>query len=158
ALKSTGKVGIATVVVRTRQHLAVLSPQDNLLMLNMLRFADELRSPAGLELEAPSAKTAGLKPGELSMAEKLIGEMSAPWKPAQYHDTYREDLMARIKEKIRNREAHTLTAPERAEKPQKSAEVIDLMEVLKQSLGQGGRRKPPSRAHAKLGRRKSARA
>ena len=65
ALKSTGKVGIATVVVRTRQHLAVLSPQDNLLMLNMLRFADELRSPAGLELEAPSAKTAGLNRGLL---------------------------------------------------------------------------------------------
>jgi DNA end-binding protein Ku len=101
--------------------------------------------------------------------------MSAPWEPGKYHDTYREDLMGRIQEKVRKREMHSLTGPARTPKPQQSAQIIDLMQVLKQSLDQGGhgrrsgsgsrsghvgrgrgRRAPP--AHEKLGRRKSARA
>lgn len=166
-LKRTEKVAIATVVVRTRQHLAVVEPEDDLLVLNTLRFADELRAPSDIGLEVPSARAAGLTPGELSMAQKLIEEMSGPWKPGSYHDSYREDLMARIQEKIRKREMHSLTAPERAAKPQQSAQIIDLMQVLKQSLGQGGRGARSGRAprrgqrakaaHEKLGRRKAAR-
>ncbi|HEY6484394.1 MAG TPA: Ku protein [Steroidobacteraceae bacterium] len=159
ALKRAGKVAVANVVVRTRQHLAALLPQDALLTLNTLRFADELRLPADLGVTAPAARAAGLASKELSMAERLIEEMSEPWEPRKYHDTYREDLMARIKEKIRARETHTLTAATRAAKPQKTAEVIDLMAVLKQSLEQGGRRRPAAHArHAKSGRKKSARA
>jgi DNA end-binding protein Ku len=69
------------------------------------------------------------------MAEKLIEEMSAPWKPNEYHDTYREDLMRRIDEKVRKHQTHVLTAKEKAPKEgRKSAEVIDLMAVLKKSL------------------------
>jgi DNA end-binding protein Ku len=90
------------------------------------------------------------------MAEKLIEEMTEPWKPEKYHDSYREDLMKRINEKIRSKETHTLTEAPKA-KPQKSAEIIDLMAVLKQSLGKGrngGRARRPAR-HA---RKKAARA
>jgi DNA end-binding protein Ku len=94
------------------------------------------------------------------MAEKLIEEMTEPWKPQQYRDTYREDLMKRINEKVRNKETHTLTEPGEAEKPRKTAEIIDLMAVLKQSLekgGRGGARKTARRATARHGRRKAAR-
>jgi DNA end-binding protein Ku len=156
ALRRTEKVAIAEVVVRTRQHLAVLWPDDDILTLNTLRFADEIRTPKELGVEVPSAKEAGLAPKEIAMAEKLIEGMTGPWEPRKYHDTYREDLMERINEKVRNKETHTLTEASRSSKPQKSAEIIDLMAVLKQSLE---KRKDPTRArHPKLGKRKSARA
>jgi DNA end-binding protein Ku len=160
ALKRTGKVAVANVVVRTRQHLAVLLPQNDVLELNTLRFPDEIRTPGEMGVETPGAKEAGLAPREISMAEKLIEEMMEPWKPQKYHDTYREDLMKRIKEKVRNKETHTLTEPGEAEKPRKTAEIIDLMAVLKQSLekgGRGGARKTPRRATARNAKRKMAR-
>lgn len=158
ALKRTGKVAVANVVVRTRQHLAVLLPEDDVLELNTLRFADEIRTPQEMGVEVPSAKEAGLAPREISMAEKLIEEMIEPWKPQTYHDSYREDLMKRINEKVRNKETHTLTEPSKAEKPQKSAEIIDLMSVLKQSLEKGRGRAPLRKAaNARPGKRKAAR-
>jgi DNA end-binding protein Ku len=163
ALKRTEKVAIAHVVIRTRQHLAVLLPEGDHLTLNTLRFADEIRTPEDMGVEAPSAKSAGLAAKEIDMAEKLIEGMTGPWEPRKYHDTYREDLMKRIKEKVRSRETHSLPETPKEGKPRKSAEVIDLMAVLKQSLAKSGDRKPPRRAtrasaHEKLGRRKSARA
>jgi len=161
ALKRTGKVAIAQVVVRTRQHLAVVLPEDDILLVNTLRFADEIRSADDMGVDAPKAKGAGLAAKEISMAEKLIEGMTGPWEPKKYRDTYREDLMKRINEKVRNKETHTLTEPEKEAKPRKTAEVIDLMEVLKQSLAKGGKgsgragpRRAPARYHAK---RKSAR-
>jgi DNA end-binding protein Ku len=160
ALKRTGKVAIANVVVRTRQHLAAVLPHEDILVVNMLRFPDEIRKSEELGLTAPDSKAAGLAPREISMAEKLIEEMTEPWKPAQYHDTYREDLMERIDEKVRNKETHTLTeAPKGGARQRKSAEVIDLMAVLKQSLEKGGAggRKPARRAsHARHSRKKAA--
>jgi len=160
ALKRTGKVAIANVVVRTRQHLAVLLPENDILELNTLRFPGEIRTPEDMGVDVPSAKEAGLAPREISMAEKLIEEMTEPWKPEKYHDTYREDLMKRINEKVRSKETHTLTEAPKA-KPQKSAEIIDLMSVLKQSLekGRGGghARRPARHANTRHAKRKVAR-
>jgi DNA end-binding protein Ku len=161
ALKRTGRVAIANVVIRTRQHLAVLLPEGELLELNTLRFADEIRSPADVGVQVPGARSAGISAKEIAMAQKLIEEMSGPWEPRKYHDTYREDLLKRIDEKVRDRDTHTLTQATAATKPRKTAEIIDLMAVLKQSLHKaGGGRRPPARAtrHAKLGKRKSAKA
>jgi DNA end-binding protein Ku len=161
ALKRTGKVAIANVVIRTRQHLAVLLPENDVLELNTLRFPDEIRTAEDMGVDVPSAKEVGLAAREISMAEKLIEEMTEPWKPQAYHDTYREDLMKRINEKVRNKETHSLTEASRAEKPQKTAEIIDLMSVLKQSLEKGRGRAParrsPRRATARHGRRRAAR-
>jgi DNA end-binding protein Ku len=154
ALKRSGKVAVANVVVRTRQHLAAVFPEDDLLILNTLRFADEIRAAEDMDVAVPGSKSAGLSAKEISMAEKLIEDMSAPWRPEEYHDTYREDLMKRIREKVRNKETHTLTEASKDAKPKQSAEVIDLMAVLQQSLRKGHRSPAP---HAKLGRRKSAR-
>jgi DNA end-binding protein Ku len=134
ALKRTKKVAIANVVVRTRQHLAVVLPEDDILMLNTLRFPDEIRTPQDMGVDVPGAKLAAR---EISMAEQLIEGMTDPWEPWKYHDTYREDLMKRIKEKVKNKETHTLTEASKESKPRKSAEVIDLMAVLKQSLQKG---------------------
>jgi DNA end-binding protein Ku len=139
ALRRTKKAAIATVVIRTRQHVAVVLPNEDALLLNTLRFAHELKSAADLDLPTKSAKAAGLSAGELQMAEKLVSEMSGPWKPERYRDTYRDDLMKRIQEKVRKRQTHTLTEPEpQAKKSEQGAEIIDLMAVLKRSLKQGG--------------------
>ncbi len=159
ALKRTEKVAIANVVVRTRQHLAVVLPEDDILVLNTLRFSDEIRTPQDMGVSAPGAKLAAK---EISMAEKLIEGMTGAWEPRKYHDTYREDLMKRIKEKVKNKETHTLTEASKEAKPRKSAEIIDLMAVLKQSLEKGKSGGHAARAarhvtQARHAKRKSAR-
>jgi DNA end-binding protein Ku len=137
ALKSSKKAAVATVVMRGRQHLALLHPHGKALRLNTLRFAEEIRDAENLELPPATEKAAGLSSKELAMAERLIDEMTGKWDPSQFQDTYSKDLMARIKEKIKSRQTHTLTPTEKTREPRESAKVIDLMEVLKRSLEQG---------------------
>jgi DNA end-binding protein Ku len=134
ALRKSKKAGIATFVMRARQHVAMLHPNGNALMLNTLRFAEEIRSADDLELPT---KSAGVLPKEMEMAERLIDEMTGGWNPQAFKDTYSRDLLARVKEKIRSRETHKLTPSEKKREPRQSAQVIDLMEVLKKSLEQG---------------------
>jgi DNA end-binding protein Ku len=156
ALKKSKKAAVATMVMRGRQHLALLHPNGKALMLNTLRFEEEIRQPDDLELPATSA---GLTSKELGMAERLIDEMTGEWDPSQFEDTYRKDLLARIKEKIKSKETHTLTPTEKTREPRQSAQVIDLMEVLKKSLAQGkGARRASSTGESTSTGTKSARA
>jgi DNA end-binding protein Ku len=129
ALEKAGKAGIASVVIRTKQYLAALVAQDELLVLNTLRYADELKAPA--ELEIPKARVAGK---ELDMALRLVEDLADEWDPAKYKDTYRHDLMKRIKEKIKAGETEEITEAEKAPRAAKGAEVIDLMALLKKSV------------------------
>ena len=139
-LRRTGKAGIAQVVIRTRQHLAVVLADERLLTLNTLRYADELHPPRDVELPAASGRGAGIAARELAMAERLVNELSVKWQPARYHDTYREDLMRRIEEKVRKGQTHSLPRAGREVEPAPAggAKVIDLMSVLKRSLRQNG--------------------
>ncbi|HKU46224.1 MAG TPA: Ku protein [Burkholderiales bacterium] len=137
ALEKAGKAGIASVVIRTKQYLAALIAQHELLVLNTLRYADELKDPA--ELEIPKAKVSAK---ELDMAMRLVEDMAGEWKPAQYRDTFREDLMKRIKEKIKAGETEEIPEPEKPARAGKGAEVIDLMTLLKKSV----EKKPARRA------------
>jgi len=159
------KVGLATVVIRTRQHIAALYPVDNLLVLNTLRFATEMRSPD--ELDVPKdLKDAKVQPKELDMAERLVDDMTLEkWDPTEYHDTYRDDLLRLIEQKAQGK----LKAAPRAKAP-KGAEVIDFSALLEKSLAarrRGGhgaaeeetrpRRPPPERKRpAAKARTKSA--
>ncbi|MEJ0036689.1 MAG: Ku protein [Gammaproteobacteria bacterium] len=154
ALKKSKKAAVATLVMRGRQHLAMLHPHDDALMLNTLRFEEEIRSADELDLPGNSA---GVTPKELAMAERLIDDMTGEWKPSQFKDTYSRDLLARVKEKVRNRETHKLTPTEKTREPRQSAQVIDLMEVLKRSLEQGKGPKHASAA-APATRRRATRA
>jgi DNA end-binding protein Ku len=134
-LLRTGKVAVGSIVMRGRQHFGVIGADKRVLLFNTLRFAAEIRSLGDLDVAASTSKAADVSPKEVAMAEKLLEEMSAPWKPDEYHDTYREDLMRRIEEKVRKRQTHVLTPKEKAPKEgQKSAQVIDLMAILKKSL------------------------
>jgi DNA end-binding protein Ku len=153
ALKKAKKAAVATFVMRGRQHLAMLHPLDNALMLNTLRFEEEIRSADELDLPG---KSSGVTSKELAMAERLIDDMTGEWNPSAFKDTYSRDLLARVKEKVRNRETHKLTPTEKTREPRQSAQVIDLMEVLKKSLEQGkGAKRAPARKRTTR-KRKSA--
>jgi len=94
-LERTGKVAVANVVIRTRQHIATVYPHDKVLVLNTLRYRNELRDAKGLDVPK-DLKEAKVQPNELKMAERLIEDMEVKWDPAQYHDTYRDDLLKLI--------------------------------------------------------------
>ena len=138
-LRRTGRVGIANVVIRSRQHLAAVVPLERVLVLNTLRFAHEIRAVSDLAL--PESGAAGISEKELAMAERLVEDMADEWKPEQYKDTYYDDLMARIEEKVRAGETHLITPESKeAAEPRRGAEVIDLVSLLRKSLekGKGG--------------------
>jgi DNA end-binding protein Ku len=146
-LQKAGKAGVASVVIRTKQYLAALVAQDDLLVLNTLRYAEELKAPS--ELEIPKAK---VTPKELDMALRLVEDMADDWQPAKFKDTYREDLLKRIKEKVKAGQTEELTEPDPdARKPAKGAEVIDLMALLKKSV-----EKRPAKAKRPARKRRAA--
>ena len=142
AMKRSGRAGIARFVVHTKEHIAALLVTDNALVLNTLRFADEIVPADDLELPAGGAKAEGLSAGEIAMASRLIGDMTEAWKPEQYKDSFREDLMAAIRKKVKAGKTHELTEPDKeaAGEKRESATVIDLVSLLKQSMGGKGKR------------------
>lgn len=137
-LRRSRRIGIAKVVIRTRQHLAALLPYGPMLVLELMRFADDVRSIDEFDLPSENLGSAGLSAKEVEMAEHLVEGMLEKWDPAQYHDEYRQDLLALIEKKVESGNTHTLTEAPRAEKQPKSAEVIDLMSLLKKSVQQAG--------------------
>ena len=148
-LVRTGRVGLATVVIRTRAHLAVLYPMGDVLVLNTLRYQNELRDPSDLKVPR-SLKDAKVTPRELDMAERLVEDMEMAWDPAQYHDSYRDDLMKMIEEKAAGK---SRAAPKKQRA--REAEVIDFASLLEKSLAGGGKRRANGAA-AGDGRRKAA--
>jgi DNA end-binding protein Ku len=115
-------------------------PVGDALMMITMRYADEIREGKAFDFPSRSLKTAGVKPKELELARKLIEDMAGPFKPEEFEDTYNEDLMHRIEEKVKRGETQELTRPEGEKEAKRSAKVIDLMELLKQSIDSGGRR------------------
>src|SRR4029079_9153766 len=102
ALKDSGKIGLARVVIKTRQHLAAVKPQGEGIMLELMHFASELRDVT--EFKLPKDAKVGKK--ELSMAETLIDSMTEKWKPEDYKDKYREALEHMIEDKIEHGDKH----------------------------------------------------
>lgn len=125
-LKQTKKVGIAKVAIRTRQYLAALMAVGDSLVLNLLRFSNELRQQS--EFEVPTKKTK-VSAKEAEIAQQLVNAMSTKWNPNQYHDDYREALLKIIEKKEKG---IPIKEPPKAEKP--SAKVIDFMALLKKSV------------------------
>jgi DNA end-binding protein Ku len=151
-LRRSGKVGIAKVVLRTRQHLAAVVPVDDVIILNLMRFADELRDPA--ELDLPSGKQ-GVSEKELLMASRLVEAMVEPWDPERYRDDYRVDVKALIDRRVA---AGELLAGKSAPAPRRpaGAKVVDLMALLKKSVEEGGGRKSARATAAAGGERRPA--
>jgi DNA end-binding protein Ku len=133
ALQKMDMVGIAKVVLKSRQHLASLKPVENALVLELMHFAEELVSPSTLQI--PRDVAVGGR--ELQMASELIEQLSGPWKPEKYTDDYRHALLKLIHKKI---ELGGRT-PARGKAPSQPAatKVIDLLSVLQESLAKAGK-------------------
>jgi DNA end-binding protein Ku len=143
ALKETNKVGVAKVIIKTRQYLAGVKPEDGALVLELMHFADELADPE--KLHVPKKLEVGKR--EMNMAKSLIGSMTSKWQPEKYKDDYREALMDVIEEKV---EAGGKEIEEKPKKSPKPTKVIDLVSVLQRSLEQTGAKK---KAMSKSGRK-----
>jgi DNA end-binding protein Ku len=139
ALRDSGKIGIAKVVIRTREHLAGVKAQGQAIILEIMHFGDELVDADTLKF--PKAALARTR--EVGMAKKLIDTMTTKWKPDKYEDEYKTQLMKMIHEKMKH-PAKKHPAPKAQKKP---SNIIDLMSVLQESLshtktGQGIAHKP----------------
>ncbi|MCJ0973129.1 Ku protein [Pseudomonas sp. PS1] len=139
-LIQTGKVGIANVVLRNKQHLAVVMPLGKALVMNTLRWADEVRGVEYLEMK-DEALNAELNPRELDMAKRLVEDMSEEWDPAQYKDTFQDQIMDLVETKAREGKLEAVGGPEESV-DRRSADVIDLTELLKRSLAGKSAKKP----------------
>ena len=130
AIRETGLVGVATIVLRDAQHLAALEVKGDAMVLTMMRYAEELVDTS--EYKFPTAKD--IRKPELQMARTLVEQLADEWDPSQYTDEYRENLMKIIKAKMKGKEPDLKAEPE-----PRQAEVVDLMERLRASLqGAGG--------------------
>jgi DNA end-binding protein Ku len=145
ALKRSGKVGIAKVVLKTREHLAAVKPYGKGLVLELMHFADELRDLD--ELKLPEGE---VSKKELDLAQSLIDGLAAEWEPEKYKDEYRESLLQVIEEKI-EAGGKPLPARKAGARPTK---VVDLVSVLQQSIDQTGKGKKKPAAEKK--KRKAA--
>src|SRR3989441_1351938 len=140
ALESSKKVGIAKVVIKTRQYLAGVKPEDGALVLELMHFADELADTD--QLHVPKKIEPGKR--EVNMAKALIDSMSSKWNPEKYRDDYREALMEVIEEKV---EAGGKEIEEKPKPKKQPTKVIDLVSVLQKSLEQTGAKRKTERKH-----------
>jgi DNA end-binding protein Ku len=132
AMDRAGKFGIAKVVIRSRQHLAALIPWNNALVLNLMRFSQELRDPSEFPIPKPGQKSVRVTPKEVELAIQLINSMSAKWDPTEYVDDYRKSLMAWIRKKAKTGKVEPVA--EEPEEKHQTAKVVDVMQLLRDSL------------------------
>lgn len=136
-LVKTNKVGLAKVVIQTKQHLAVLIPSGPALVLNLLRWGDEIRTWDELDLPKEGIKAAGLTDKEIKMGEQLVKDMSGDWNPDEFTDSFKEQILHLVEEKVNAGETEAVTQIEPTESGE-SAKIYDLTEMLQRSL-KGGR-------------------
>jgi DNA end-binding protein Ku len=151
ALVKAGKIAIAKVVIRARQHLASVKPQNSGLILELMHFPREMVDVS--EFKAPAEKPVG-KP-EMQMAEQLIKSMTSEWNPEEYTDDYREALEKLIEKKIeQGDEAEPVPA-----KRKRPSNVVDLVSILRQSIQQtqGKSKSEESEIRAKSASKKTSR-
>jgi DNA end-binding protein Ku len=146
ALKDTGRIGVGTVVLRQREHVAAVEPSGEALVLSMMRFAHEIRSPKDLDLPKEGE---GWTKKEMDLAHRLIDTLADKWKPEEFHDTYTEVLRKAIEAKVEGKE---IELPREEQKHP----VADLMNALEASLARKERAKAAGRGAAKSPQKRRA--
>ena len=144
-LQRSERVGVARVVIQTKQHLAVLVPVGPGLVLNLLRWGADIRPWNDLPLPSEDAKKAGLTERELKMARQLVEDMSGDWDPMEFKDEFKDEILRLVDRKVKAGQTETVTQPEPEEGQStegKGAKIIDLTELLQRSLrNKGGKTK-----------------
>ena len=148
-LRMQNKVGVAKLVLRSRQYLGAVIPEGDLLVLMILRFDHELRK--GEEFHAPSASKGEIRMSqrEIDMAIQLVEAMTSEWEPGRYQDEYRDRLLGYIEEKIKAGELEAGAGEVPEEEPAEEEErVVNLVDYLKQSVEEARKRREKTEAAA----------
>jgi DNA end-binding protein Ku len=150
-LARTGKVGIARVVIRTREYLSAVMPRGKALLLVLLRYPQELVDADEYRLPEKDTADYRIAAKEMTMAEQLIESMSGAWKPGDYRDEFRDRLRKIIEKRLKSKGVVTAEEEGEAEPPENATtNVVDFMALLKKSL-ETNKRTPPKKAAAKTG-------
>ena len=152
-LKKTGKVGIGRVVIRTKEYLSMVLPQDDALMLMLLRFPEEVVSLEEYNIPEGNATKWHVTPKEMEMATTLLESMASDFNPDDYKDEFKERLTAAIKKRLKQKGA-TTTVEEETAAPEATTNVVDFMSLLKKSLEKKG--EAPAKATARKASKKPA--
>ena len=144
ALRKSNKVGVAKVVIQTKQHLAVLIPCGRALILNLLRWGGEIRSFEKLDLPPLDAKAAGIKDSEMTMAMQLIEDMTQKWDADNFRNSFADEIKKLIETKAEAGDIADVVKVEREASAPAGANVLDLTSLLKRSLEGGGRKRSSS--------------
>jgi DNA end-binding protein Ku len=149
-LKRTGRIGIARVVIRTREYLSAVMPRGNALVLILLRYPQELVDAGDYKIPEGAASQYRISPKEIQMAEQLIESMSDEWKPADYRDEFRDRLRKVIEKRMKSKGVVT-TEPEDEEAMPENAttNVVDFMSLLQKSLASNKRTPAKKKSAAK---------
>jgi DNA end-binding protein Ku len=129
SLRRTRQVALAQIVIRTRQYVAAVYPYESVLVVQLLRYHDELRDLKSGEVTDAKAAAKTLRPQEIAMAEQLMETMAMEWTPQEFSDTYKKDILKLVKEKARGAVRKARAAPEEV-----GPRVLDLMAALKRSV------------------------
>ena len=146
AMAEAGVIGIARVVLHTKEHLAALIPAGPALIMNTLRWASEIRDPAELKLPAAGKSAAGVKDGDLKMAARLVADMTQKWKPEDYSDNFAAAITTLVKQREKAGKTETVQPLEADVAPGSSSNVVDLTELLRKSLGGRSKSAAPEKA------------
>ena len=158
AMLQQGVIGIARVVMHTKEHLAALVATGPALILNTLRWHSEIRDWKDLELPAAGKSAAGLKDGDLKMAAQLVADMTQAWKPERYADNFADAIHALVQQRADAGKTESVQPLEADTEPASASNVVDLTELLRKSLGSrgAGSRSTPKKAAKKTAPRKRA--
>ena len=163
-LKSTGKVGIGRVVIRTREYLCAVMPQGDALILLLLRFEEELVDPADYKLPSGNASEYRVNDEELAMAKQLIASMADKWTPADFRDEFKHRLSAVIEKRLKAKGMVTnVDGRDEADEEAATTNVVDFMSLLQKSLASNKRTpakspgKPAAKATGKAAAKSAAR-
>ncbi|MBB6094491.1 DNA end-binding protein Ku [Povalibacter uvarum] len=149
-LAKTGKVGISRVVIRTRQYLAALTPRGDALMLDLMRFPQEIVKAGEFSFPSGSSREHRVTPREMDMASQLIDAMTTKWNPADYKDEFRARLRKVIDQQIAaKRGKKKLAAAPEPEPVEATTNVVDFMALLRKSLEEGKRSAPSAKRKSK---------
>ncbi|KAF3996322.1 non-homologous end joining protein Ku [Glaciimonas immobilis] len=149
-LVKTGKVGIAKVVIQTKQHLAVLMPCGPALVLDLLRWGEEVRTWDELDLPAEGIEASGISDKEMKMGEQLVRDMGGKWNPADFTDSFKEQILKLVEEKVKAGNTESVTPIEsEATDAGAGARIYDLTEMLQRSLNSMAKSSTPTNPAAK---------
>ena len=138
-LRKAGKIGVARVVIRTREYLSAVMPLGDALVLMMMRYPQELVDPAEYKLPEGNTGDYRISPKELEMATQLVDSKAAKWNPDEYHDEFRERLATIIRKRIKDKGATTTVLEEPAPSEDATTNVVDFVSLLQKSLGENKR-------------------